>query len=152
MSAPMKLNLYLVCFWPKNTLSSYIFYTKWKIYPLIFLMRKFQDQNNGCTYYFYPGTRKNDLFFAGFGLTNFHLGLKMTPIRHWTWVQGQIAFWNTDAYKSLSLYNSNEGSCVAVCCICHILEQILLTPPHNSYFLQISNVFIYTQLQASVQT
>ena len=52
-------------------------------------------------------------------------------------------FWNTDAYKSLSLYNSNEGSFVAVCCICHILEQILLPPPHNSYLLQISNV-LYT--------
>ena len=52
-------------------------------------------------------------------------------------------FWNTDAYKSLSLYNSNEGSFVAVCCICHILEQILLPPTHNSYILQISNV-LYT--------
>ena len=50
-------------------------------------------------------------------------------------------FWNTDAYKSLSLYNSNEGSFVAVCCICHILEQIMLPPPHNSYLLQNSNVF-----------
>ena len=61
-------------------------------------------------------------------------------------------FWNTDAYKSLSLYNSNEGSFVAVGCICQILEQILLPLPHNSYLLQNSNVFIYTQLQASVQT
>ena len=52
-------------------------------------------------------------------------------------------FWNTDAYKSLSLYNSNEGSCVAVCCICHILEQMIYPHPIIRIYYRFL-MFIYT--------
>ena len=98
---------------------------------------------NCCTYDFYTDQEKITCFrwfwphgFSPWPKNDTDLTLNLSLRSN--------CFWNTDAYKSLSLYNSNERSFVAVCCICHILEQILLPPPHNSYLLQISNVFIYT--------
>ena len=42
--------------------------------------------------YIFIRIKKNILFFDGFGLTDFHLDLKMTLIWPWTWVWGQIVF------------------------------------------------------------
>ena len=149
MGASMKHQICL--FWTQELIFFLFLCTHSITYPMFSLMRIYYDQKNCCTYDFYTDQEKITFFrwiwphwFSHWPQNDTDLTLNLSLRSN--------CFWNTDAYKNLSLYNSNEGSFAAVCCICHILEQILLPPPHNSYLLQISNVFIFKQLQACVQT
>ena len=140
-----------VCFWPENTHSSSFFTLNLNFFLWYSVCASFKTKIMvGLTIFILE--REKITFFQWFWPHQFSPWPQNGPDLTFNLCSRSNCFWNTDAYKSLSLYNSNEGSCVAVCCICHILEQILLPPPHNSYLLQISNVFIHTQLQASVQT
>ena len=140
-----------VCFWPEDTYSSSFFPLNVNLFFSYSLCASLKTKIMLVLTIFIL-ENEEIAFFQWFLPHQFSPWPQNDPDLTFNLCSRSNCFWNTDAYKSLSQYNSNEGSFVAVWCICHILEQILLPPPHNSYLLQISNVFIYTQLRVSVQT
>ena len=132
-----------VCFWHEDTFSSSFFTLNMNLFLWYSLCASFKTKIMVVLTIFIL-ERERLAFFQWFLPHQFSPWPQDEPDLTFILCSRSNCFWNTDAYKSLSLYNSSKGSFVAVCCMCHILEQILLPPPHNSYLLQISNVFIHT--------